>query len=257
MEIVANKLVDILLFPPGLNLILLLAGYFLLKRKRNIAVGLFIFSISTLFLFSLPVISNSLNASLQNEPALSQAVVINYAKSNRRDVAIVVLAGGRIALAPEYGDIDTVSAFTLQRIHYAAWLHQKTQFPMLVSGGSVFGEATAEAVLMNQALISAFNIAPKWIEFESKNTAENAQFSAKILARNKISEILLVTHSNHMQRAKIAFEKTGLKVVAAPTVFSSTKSNWRDYFPSAKALYTSQLALHEKVGRFWYAIRYQ
>lgn len=255
-ETTVNKLIDVILFPPGINLLLLIVGYFLLKRTRRIALGLFALSFSSLYILALPTISHSLTQSLQTEPALTQSQVKSYLKQQRQDLAIVVLSGGRMSLAPEYGDIDTVSPFTLQRIQYAAWLHRKTELPLLVSGGSIFGEATPEGVLMNQTMLSAFNIAPKWIEFKSRNTAENAQFSAVILSRNNITEILLVTHSMHMQRAKIEFEKQGLKVIAAPTVFESSRTSWNDYFPSAKALFESQLALHEKLGQLWYSIRY-
>ena len=253
-EIIISRLIEIILFPPGLNLVLVIAGYLLLKRSNKIALSLFAISLLSLYLLALPGVSNSLNNSLQTEQALTQSQVKAYAVQDRQDLAIVVLSGGRISLAPEYGDIDTVSATTLQRIQYSAWLHRKTNIPILLSGGSVFGEATAEAVLMNQTMLSAFNIAPKWIEFESKNTAQNAQFSAKILQQNKIREILLVTHASHMRRARLEFEKTGLKVISAPTVFNLSRPSWNDYFPNAQALHASQQALHEKVGRLWYSL---
>jgi len=256
IETSLSRIVDIILFPPGINLILALAGYFLLKKSKKIAVGLFSFSFLSLYFFSLPIVSNSLMQSLQTEAVLSQSQVKSYADQQREDLAIVVLSGGRISLAPEYGDIDTVSSKTLQRLQYAAWLHQKTNLPILLSGGSASDEATAEAVLMNKTMLSAFNIAPKWIEFVSKNTAENAQLSAKILQTSGINEILLVTHASHMQRAKLEFEKTELKVIPAPTVFNRNRSSWSAYFPSADALHESQLALHEKVGRFWYSLRH-
>jgi len=255
-EVIINRLIEIIIFPPGVNLVLIIAGYLLLKRSKKMALGLFAISLVSLYLLALPSVSNILNSSLQTVQPLTQSQVKAYTDQDRQDLAIVVLSGGRISLAPEYGDIDTVSAMTLQRIQYAAWLHRKTNIPILLSGGSVFGEATAEAVLMNQTMLSAFNIAPKWIEFESKNTAQNAQFSAKILQKNNVREVLLVTHANHMQRARLEFEKTGLTVVPAPTVFNLSRPSWYDYFPNAKALYASQMALHEKVGRLWYALRY-
>jgi len=256
VETSISKIFDIILFPPGLNLILVIVSYFLLKKAKKTATGLFAISFFSLYLFSLPIVSNSLNQSLQTESVLSQGQVKAYADQAREDLAIVVLSGGRISLAPEYGDIDTVSSKTLQRLQYAAWLHQKTNLPILLSGGSVLGEATAEAVLMNKTMLSAFNIAPKWIEFISKNTAENAQYSAKILQQNGIKEILLVTHVNHMHRAKLEFEKTDLKVIPAPTVFNNSRPSWYNYFPNADALHESQLALHEMVGRFWYSLRH-
>lgn len=249
-------IIALFIFPPGLNLTMAAVGYLLLKKSKRVAMFLLIGSFVSLFIFSTPFVAGSLTKSLQTEPAITQKQVNELSKANQENIAIVVLAGGRLRLSPEYGHIDSVSSSTLQRIQYAAWLHRKTDFPILVSGGSLYGESTPEAVLMNQTMTSAFNIAPKWIEYKSKNTEENAQFSAGILFENDVSEILLVTHAVHMPRAKAIFENFGFKVIAAPTGFDSSSSGWMSLLPSAKALHKSQLALHEKVGRLWYSIRY-
>lgn len=255
-EIALNQLASILFLPPGLNLLLALLGYSLLKKSKKTAITLFCFSLLSLIFLSLPSISIALNKNLQSNQALSQSRVMTISNANNINTAIVVLSGGRISKSPEYGDIDIVSSSTLQRLQYTAWLYRKTKLPILLSGGSLLNDSTSEAVLMNQTLLSTFNIAPKWLEVESKNTAQNAQYSAQILAESNITEILLITNAIHMQRAKIEFEKNGLKVIAAPTVFIQNSSSWFDYLPSAKALYQSQLALHEIIGRIWYSVRY-
>ncbi|MGB0495451.1 MAG: YdcF family protein [Kangiellaceae bacterium] len=256
LETVLSQLANLLLLPPGVNLLLGLSGLLLLKKYKLFAKILVTSAIITFVLFSLPVVSKKLTISLQTDQFLTLKQIKTFEKQEREDIAIVILAGGRRSSAPEYGEIDTVSRMTLQRLQYGAWLHRKLNFPILLSGGSVKGEATAESVLMNDTMLSAFNVPPKWIETESKNTAENAQLTAKILKENEISEILLVTHAAHMQRAKIEFEKTGLIVIPAPTVFETEATDWLDYLPSAKALFESHLALHEKLGRFWYWVRY-
>jgi uncharacterized SAM-binding protein YcdF (DUF218 family) len=255
LELFISKLGGILLLPPGINFLLLVVAVVLLKlSKVKLAKTTAIISITSLLVLSLPIVSKALHQSLQTIPSLSQEKVKQIARTERSDIAIVILSGGRINLAEEFGSIDTVSALTLQRIHYATWLQRKTDLPILVSGGSVFGEATAEAVLMNQVMVSAFNIAPRWIETKSKNTAENAQYSSEILLNSGIKEILLVTHASHMQRAIKAFSNYSLKVTPAPTVFQSPTSKWTDYLPTAKALFESQQALHEKLGQIWYSL---
>ena len=255
-EIFFSQLSNLLLLPPGINLIIGLIAFLSWNRYRKTARTLFVLSIVSFVLFTLPVVSSKLSTSLQNDNFLTLKQIKDYSNLAREDIAIVVLAGGRRSSAPEYGEIDTVSRMTLQRLQYASWLHRKLEFPILLSGGSVSGEATSESVLMNETMVSAFNILPKWIETNSKNTAQNAQFSARILKESGIQEVLLVTHANHMQRAKTEFEKTGLTIVPAPTVFVTEKNDWLDYLPSAKALYESHSALHEKLGRFWYWVRY-
>jgi len=255
-EVFLSQLFNLILLPPGINLLLGLAAFIARKKYKKISFLTAIFTIVTFIIFSLPIVSKQLTISLQTDSYLTLKQIKAFENQERDDVAIIVLAGGRRSSAPEYGEIDTVSRMTLQRLQYAAWLHRKLKFPILLSGGSVKGEATAESVLMNKTILSAFNIPPKWIETESKNTAENAKFSAKILKENAITDIILVTHASHMHRAKIEFEKTGLMIIPAPTVFESESNSWQDYFPSAKALYESHSALHEKLGRLWYSVRY-
>ena len=255
-EIFVSQLSNLFLLPPGINLIIGLIAFITHRRYKKTSYSLYLVAIVSFVLFSLPVISSKLSTSLQSNNFLTLKQVKAFSNLERDDIAIVVLAGGRRSSAPEYGQIDTVSRTTLQRLQYAAWLYRKLEFPILLSGGSVKGEATAESVLMNETMLSAFNIPPKWIETNSKNTAQNAQYSGQILKQSGIKEILLVTNASHMHRAKIQFEKTGLIIIPAPTVFESEGDDFLDYLPSAKALYESHSALHEKLGRFWYWIRY-
>ncbi|MDQ7049529.1 MAG: YdcF family protein [Enterobacterales bacterium] len=261
IEPIISQLSDIFLFPPGSSFALLFIAWKLFKKYRRKAQILLAVAFIQLYSLSLPVVADYLESQLQTESALSPKQVKQLELDTSEDSlqpkrAIVVLSAGRRKIAAEYGDIDTVSSKTLQRLQYAAWLHQKTQLPLLVSGGSPQNDATAEGVLMNQTMLSAFNIAPKWIEAKSRNTFENAEFSAEILRQQNIKEILLVTHAVHMKRAAFAFEQQGVIVIPAPTVFTPSSSRWSDYFPSPLALYQSQQALHELVGRVWYSIRY-
>ena len=76
---------------------------------------------------------------------------------------------------------------------------------------------------MANVLEREFFVPVQWIESESKDTVENASFSARILKQNDISTIAVITHSGHMSRAKMAFESLGLTVIAAPTVLPAQK----------------------------------
>jgi len=248
-----------ILLPPGVNLLLILIALIIYRSYRRSAIGMLSFSSVSLLLLSLPSISDKLIQSIESEQVISTTQIKKLAVDTVPERAIVVLSGGRVSVAPEYGQIDTVNAATLQRIQYASWLQKRTNLPVLLSGGSVFDEATAEAVLMNQVMMSSFAIAPKWIESKSKNTAENALFSAQILKQNEIDEILLVTHAWHMARAKAAFEQQDIRVIPAPTAFQANRTrhmSWTRYLPSATALEQSSRALNEMLGSFWYQLRY-
>jgi len=169
----------------------------------------------------------------------------------------VILSAGRHTFAPEFGnpDRETVDALSLELIRYGAFLARRTGIPGLVSGGLA---PVPLAKLMADTLKSDFGIAAKWIEPNSRNTAENAIFSSRILKANGVQRVILVTHAWHMMRASAAFAANGMAVTAAPTAFYSSDPHgfWSAIAPRLATLSMSGYALHELVGRAWYRLRY-
>jgi uncharacterized SAM-binding protein YcdF (DUF218 family) len=253
MEVLLTKIATVLILPPGGNFLLAVIGVVLRRRAPLLATLALIVSVVTLYAFSLPRVGNALYASVETVPARAAGTAV------ADDVgAIVVLAGGRNANAPEYGG-ETVSAASLVRLRYAARLQRETGLPLLVSGGSVFeGETGSEAALMRAVLGEDLHVPVRWLEERSRNTAENARYSAELLRSENIDAIILVTHAAHMPRALEAFEKQGVRVHAAPTgrSWQPKRSAVLDWLPSSAALDASRAALHELVGRVWYWIRY-
>lgn len=242
-----------LLLPPGLNLLLIALAWLVGRKWRLLGISLFGLSLLSLLALSLPITAQGLMAQLQ--PAETQR--LSLLPTDMQNAAIVVLGGGRRSNAPEFEGSDTVNARTLERLRYAARLQRQTRLPVLLSGGKVFGEATAEAVLMNESFISDFRGAPNWLEADSRNTAENAEFSARVLKANGIQTIFLVTHASHMPRAQAEFEQQGLKVLPAPLGYvqqASGKTGPLAWLPNAEALALSSQALHEQIGQFWYGL---
>ncbi len=258
-EVIVSYIAKALLFPPGINLLCLIIGLIFLKSSPKVAFTLILLSTISLFILSLPKVANELIKNIEPATAVTSQFLKQFDNQEIQDTAIVVLSGGRLPKAPEYGAIDTVNSTTLQRLKYASWLAKRTDLPILLSGGSVLNEATAEAVLMNQDIMAYYATPPKWIEAKSKNTAQNALYSAEILKQYDIKQILLVTSAWHMQRATQAFEQHDLLVIQAPTAFlghTNDELGWLQYLPSAKALNQSNLVLNEIVGSWWYQLRY-
>lgn len=248
-----SKIIANFLLPPSSLVILLLVGLGVLKRNFTWGRRLIVASTAGLALLSLPVVSMSLMSLVEPYPALSNKQI---AQSNAQ--AIVILGGGRNYDAVEYGG-DTVSEFTLERIRYGARLHRMTQLPVLVTGGTPLEIRVPEGELMADALQQDFNIAVKWKEIASRNTAENALFSADILKKDGISRILLVTQAWHMNRAVPLFINQGLDTLAAPTAFEGFGNEaleFMDFLPNAKAFLKSYYACHELLGTVWYKLRY-
>lgn len=250
-DIMLPKLWGLVLTPPGLIIIVGLVGLFLSIWRRwvgGLVIGL---ALVTLFVFSVPLVGKRLLAQLETP---FRDTVVNADKLAPNIQAIVVIGGGRRSDAPEYGG-DTVSSVTLERLRYTAQLARLTGLPVLVSGGSVYGEETSEATLMGKALEQDFGVKPKWIEGVSRTTIENAQRSKQLLAEAGIRRVYLVTHAWHMNRAQWSFVEAGLDVVPAPTAFTSIDRGdvtALGYFPSATGLQASSLAIREHIGFTWY-----
>lgn len=176
--------------------------------------------------------------------------------------AIVVLAAGRLRRAPEYDGRDIPDYIALARLRYAAHLQRQTGLPVLVSGGSGSSNADAdarrysEADGMAAALREDFGVPVKWLEGRSRDTAENAAFSAAILHADGVQRILLVTDAMHMPRARAVFERAGLDVVSAPTMFFSHQPmSIHAWIPSAEGMRRSWYASYELIGMVWYRLR--
>jgi uncharacterized SAM-binding protein YcdF (DUF218 family) len=147
--------------------------------------------------------------------------------------------------ALEYGG-DTLGRLSLDRVRYGAKVVRETRLPVLVTGGSVFGDTATEASLMRAALEQEFGVPVRWAEDRSRNTHENAVFSAQMLKRDGVKRIVLVTHGFDMRRARAEFTAAGLEVSPAPTVIPSDfVMGPLEFLPSVVSLQGSYFALYE------------
>ncbi|MGZ3158480.1 MAG: YdcF family protein [Burkholderiaceae bacterium] len=249
--VVITNVVSAFLLPPFSLIVLCVAGYFLHKRWPKFGVALCSGS-----LFLLVLISTSAGALLLIRPLENLNAPLTSA-SKKTAQAIVVLGGGQLVHAPEYGGLSVPNAITLIRLRYAAKLYAETGLPILVTGGAPTGAPQSEAAQMARVLREDFSTPVKWLEEASDNTAQNAQFSAQILQPVGVQRILLVTDAMHMARAKSIFVRSGFEVVAAPTQFlGGQNTSPLDFTPSANALYHASFAMHEWIGLVWYWLRY-
>ncbi|MBI4488392.1 MAG: YdcF family protein [Deltaproteobacteria bacterium] len=125
--------------------------------------------------------------------------------------AIVVPGGG----AFEDG-LPSISS--LARAVYGFSLFRAGYTPrLLLAGGQASPEFGREGLTMKK-LLQDLGASVKALETEdrSSRTYSNAQESARILKKQGATHILLVTHPNHMLRARWTFEKAGCTVYPAP-----------------------------------------
>lgn len=166
--------------------------------------------------------------------------------------AIVVLGGGALRNVPEYQG-HVLPSESLGRLTYGLYLQKQTQLPLAYSGGVGWADSdgqTSEADVAADTL-SRLNLPPmQWLERESKDTHQNAQFTHSLLKAQGVTRIALVTHAWHMPRALREFETAGFeRVLPAPMGFiridDPSLLNW---LPSAQGLHISQLVLREWLG---------
>lgn len=249
---ILKKLVSAVILPPFCLFLLLLAGVCLTHRWPRLGRFLTVGSLILLMLLSIPLVGVRLLRTLEESPPIA------HLPSVIRDTlqpaeAIVVLGGGSYPGAVEYGG-DTVNAQSLERLRYAAYLQRISGKPLLVTGGAPFG-GRPEAELMRQTLIAEFGVPVRWAETASRDTSENALFSARLLQQDNIAHVVLVTHAWHMSRAQGLFERQGVTVIAAPTGFTHDSPSWlEDLLPKVSALDKSSTAIREWLGLLWYRL---
>ncbi|MBM9510921.1 YdcF family protein [Desulfogranum marinum] len=239
-----------LLLPPFTQVVVLLMVWKIRKRAPAIAKALFLIAVCSLWLLGTPVVATFLARSLEKYSALGTEQ-LGIIKAD----AIVILSAGQNVYAPEFGE-PVSGAEQLVRIRYGAFLQKKTGLPVLVSGGSVQGgEPRSLAETMAFDLLKGYDVQVRWLEKESRTTAENSRYSYALLAQENKTTVLLVTSAIHMMRAKWSFEQAGFKVLPAPTNFRDRRSlNINSFMPNAGALMLSSEALHEWLGYWAYQL---
>jgi uncharacterized SAM-binding protein YcdF (DUF218 family) len=104
---------------------------------------------------------------------------------------------------------------------------------------------------MDRALWESFAMQARWLERRSRDTHENAQYSAAILREAGIQTVLLVTHDVHQRRSLAEFAGAGIQAVSAPVTTwapQASDSLLFEQLPSARALNLNVMMLHEILG---------
>lgn len=233
-----KALFKLLVLPPNGPLLAIIIGLVVARWRPLVGRTLALIGASALLLLSIPAVGDMI-VSLLHPPRTPFKV-----EDAREAQAIVIIGGGVRRDAPEYGG-DTLARLSLDRVRYGARVARMTGLPVLVSGGHVTG-GQAEATLMRAALEGEFRVPVRWIEPRSRNTHENAIYSARILSRDGVRRIVLVSHAFDVWRASREFENAGLEVVPAATHLAPPGEwTYADWLPGISGLQLSYYALYE------------
>lgn len=245
-----------LLAPPALQILLVLAGLWCLRRRLVIRGRILVaLGLGSLYFIATPFGAGLLARGLERYPAFDAADRARWHDAQ----AIVVLGAGRYAAAPEYGGRDVPNWWGASRLRHAALLYRETGLPLLTSGGVVLaGETVPEAAMMAESLRRDHVVNVRWEESSSGTTWENAQKSRAMLSADGVTRIVLVTQALHMPRAVMAFEHAGFTVLPAPVDFDTDDARLPlllQFAPSPERFMLSGQALHEYVGLVFYRLR--
>lgn len=169
----------------------------------------------------------------------------------------IVLLGGATRGDMHFSSMGDLNAQADRLIHALA-LYKGGKAPMiLLSGGGLPGNRPEAEIMYEHMTLMGVPRRALIRERESRDTHDNAVYSAILLKGKGVKSIHLVTSSFHMRRAVRLFERQGFEVIPAPTDFqrrvgAAVVPRW---LPSADALVRTTIALHEHIGYRVYQYR--
>ncbi len=247
-----------LLLPPVPLLVLVLFGARLILWQRFLGWMLVLLATILLWLGACTGIGEWMGRAFMSQPpplsADRIAALKKAAAGGRPGVVVLMLGGGREAFAPEYG-VASLSESSLERLRYGVWVSRETGAPMMFSGGLGHSSepGTTEADVASEIAQREFLRPMRWVEPKSRDTRENAQYSAALLRDLDVQQVVLVTHGWHMPRALRAFkeaatlEKAKWEIVPAPMgLGQSVERPALRWIPSAEGTQLVRAVLREK-----------
>lgn len=248
MFFILSKIVTMVIYPVPFLLLLLLAVLLCYRRRhvRGVLVGVIVL----FYGLSTPIIGARLALWLETPRLLPQQVQPHY------DVAIV-LAGmlNNHLSAPQRLEFNGAAERILTGI---TLVKRGVADTLLISGktGDILERGNEAELLRGFAIEWGLTLEQVVLEEKSRNTYENALYSAHIIRASGYNTLILVTSALHMRRAAAAFHKQGLFPELYPVDFhTSHEIAPSSFLPSVEVLAVTTLAIHELIGLVMYRLQ--
>ena len=256
-----SKTLNYLLTPAGWLTAAMLLAFFSknpLRRRWLIGVGLGIF-----WLFGNPVLTNELalwwEYPVPNEITSARTRQKAFLPADSTPTIAVLLTGGMINVSKDVPPGRFLLGREADRAGQALYLYRTgAVHKILISGGSgnlpfgpksVSDEGRMTARFLMVAGVRSGDIV---LENRSRNTHENALFSAKMLRDQfRTDRCVLVTSASHMRRAMACFQKENVRAVPFPGAFMGRRRSFGlgEYIlPSEQPFADSYYLVREIVG---------
>ena len=207
---------------------------------RLARLHIFMFSSLLLFLMGLTLLTQPFTVRFL-AGFIEQEGVTNDELGLHKAQAIVVLGGGAWKGRP--------SASFAERLTRGAELAEITGLPLLISGGLGTDNSPSEAEIGRLFIAQVAGLPTRWLEDESKDTWENAVYSAQMLKADGINTVFLVTSRSHLRRSLWSFSQQG---ICAIPVGAGTRVTYEGQAWSHGSFWQAQRLLHEVVGMMYY-----
>lgn len=241
-----HKILPIFLLPIMLTIIVILIGLF--KNKKKIIY----IAIGVLYIISMPIFSNNFFKIIEGDEYKKPLDLINSAD------AIVVLSG--ILAINEIGDSTYIEWGDPDRFYGGIDLFKAGKAQKLVfTGGKIpwnKSRKTEGVVLKEYAIRNGIPSNKIFVTKDVENTADEAMAVKELMGSNK--KIILITSAYHMYRAKMIFEKQGIKVIAYKVDYQVNRNSQItiiDFLPSAGSLGMVESGIRELLGRLYYLLK--
>jgi uncharacterized SAM-binding protein YcdF (DUF218 family) len=214
------------------------------RGKRGRAIAWLVVSVVWLLVWTSPIFYAWFGCTLESQfPACR-------AEEMPAGDAIVVLGGGMESTFPRlpYADMNGAA----DRLWHAARLYKAGKAPMVILSGA-WDDVSSRPLLLDLGVPAA----AIRVETASRNTSENARFTAALLQETRARRVLLVTSAWHMRRSQLLFAHTGVDAIPAATDYEATIARARpdrwgvpNLLPSPDALNRNTGVLKEYIG-YW------
>ena len=249
-----TKHLSLFAYPLGAAFALGLIGLLLqLFGRWRSGWGVILLALIGLWVWSMPVTSDALRASLESRYAYLPVEAVPGAD------AIVVLGG---AFSGDASWPYPSAGGSVDRYWHAARLyHAGRGQRILLSGGrdplrpENRTEAQSGAIFLADMGVPAEHLL---LDNEARTTQQHVAHVAALLEAHGLESFLLVTSASHMRRAEAVFRAGGLDPVPVATDFRADPNpvpRLRRYLPSVEGLSGSTGAVHEYLGYWFYRLR--
>ena len=243
MFFILSKILSFLISP--LNWCILLLIFSLVLKNRKIKIFLFRAALVIILVFTNEAIYNVCMSSWEMSPKNVEQCTEKY------DYTIVLSGMGSFNEKYNMMFFSGASDRIMQAI--ALYKRGKTDKILLTGGsGEILDQKHKESNYLRDYLLQ-LGIPDNdiIIETRSRNTHENARYTAEILEKKAGDDYLLITSSYHIRRALGCFKNEGVSVTPYPTDIQTQKFSADPGFlivPSAYILRNWEMLIHEIIG---------